>query len=72
MFVIMIMKEAAVSSETSVQRHILRKSYLHCWVLLEKDRGLGEMCLIEYCCVRFTHCLVGIYLVVFLVLIRLL
>ena len=59
----MIMTEVEVSSETSVQRHILRKSYLHCWVLLEKGRGLGEMCLIEYCSVRFTHCLV--YLVVF-------
>jgi len=65
----MIMTEAVVFSETSVQRHILRKSYLHCWVLLEKDRGLGEMCVIEYCSVRFIHCLV--YLV-FFILIRLL
>jgi len=65
MFIIMI-KKAESSSETSVQRRILRKRYLHLWVLLEKDRSLGEMCLIEYCSVRFTHCLVGLYLVVFL------
>ena len=57
------MTEAEVSSETSVQRHILRKSYLHGWVLLEKDRGLGEMCVIEYCSVRVILCLA--YLVVF-------